>query len=223
MKKTVKISNVGGVVTIETEGLTAEEMKAVIQSVTDSNDEDGYDDEDECDDDCDCDFCSAREACFKNDDEDDEYEDDEDDEDDEEYEDDDVDIPGMFADSMSMIDRLLKEKTDIVEKLGYTVTAKIVGFNVGEYSVYGVEVNKPVNGVSQYPEYAINVNPDGSREVVSVGNATLILSSPVFKKPIVEDVKLENYHPTGEVVTCKPGEDTVKGIAALMEMVKQHM
>ena len=208
MKKTVKISNHEGVVTIETEGLTAEEMKAVIQSVTDSNDED------ECDDDCDCDFCSAREACFKDDDE---YEEDE------EYEDDDVDIPGMFADSMSMLDSLLKEKTDIVEKLGYTVTAKIVGFNVGEYNVYGVEVNKPVNGVSQYPEYALNINPDGSREVVSVGNATLILPSPVFKKPIVEDVKLENYHPTGEVVTCKPGEDTVKGIAALMEMVKQHM
>lgn len=215
MKKTVKISNVGGVVTIETEGLTAEEMKAVIQSVTDSNDEDGYDDyEDECDDDCDCDFCSAREACFG---------DDEDDEDDEEDEDDDVDIPGMFADSMSMFDDLLKEKTNIVEKLGYTVTAKIVGFNVGEYKVYGVEVNKPVNGVSQYPEYAININPDGSREVVSVGNATLILPSPVFKKPIAEDIKLQGYHMTGEVVTCKPGEDTVKGIAALMEMVKQHM
>lgn len=211
MKKTVKISNVGGVVTIETEGLTAEEMKAVIQSVTDSNDE-----EDECDDDCDCDFCSAREACFGDDD-------DEDDEDDEEDEDDDVDIPGMFADSMSMFDDLLKEKTDIVEKLGYTVTAKIVGFNVGEYKVYGVEVNKPVNGVSQYPEYAININPDGSREVVSVGNATLILPSPVFKKPIKEDIRLDNYHPTGEVVTCKPGEDTVKGIAALMEMMKQYM
>lgn len=215
MKKTVKISNVGGVVTIETEGLTAEEMKAVIQSVTDSNDEED-ECEDECDDDCDCDFCSAREACFGDDD-------DEDDEDDEEDEDDDVDIPGMFADSMSMFDDLLKEKTDIVEKLGYTVTAKIVGFNVGEYKVYGVEVNKPVNGVSQYPEYAININPDGSREVVSVGNATLILPSPVFKKPIKEDIRLDNYHPTGEVVTCKPGEDTVKGIAALMEMMKQYM
>jgi len=122
--------------------------------------------------------------------------------------------------NINIMNEFMKEKIDIVEKIGYTIAAKIVAFAHMGMTVYGIEVNKPVNGVTNLAEYSLKMAADGSRTVVQNGDGTLITPYPIFAKPVTENIVLHDYRYTGEVVSCQPGEDTIKGIAALVEMLK---
>lgn len=121
---------------------------------------------------------------------------------------------------MRMMDAIMKDKIDIVAAAGYDVVAKIVEFTYEGMPCYGIEVTPAVNGVTKMPEYSLDVNEDGHRTIVQNGNGTLIVPYPIFRKPITEEIELEDCTYTGEVVTCKPGEDAVRGISVLVEMLK---
>lgn len=159
-------------------------------------------------------------------------EDDEDDydyEDDDDYEckdddcDEDKDIEDEGNPTLRWINGMMRDKLDIVANAGYDVVAKIIAFDHEDMRCYGIEVTPAVSGVTKMPEYGLDICDNGSRAVVQNGNATLIVPYPIFSKPIAKRLELKNCHCTGEVVTCKPGEDTVNGISALVEMLKSKI
>lgn len=154
------------------------------------------------------------------DDDDDDYDDDDDDDDydDDDYDDDDDDDENSV---IRYMDTIMKESLDIVENVGYSNVAKIVTFNHMGMKTYGIEINRPVNGITRLAEYSLEIDEvTGNRAVVSEGNGTLIVLCPIFTKPVTERIPLSNYYYTGAVVSCQPGEDTVKGVNALVEILK---
>lgn len=118
------------------------------------------------------------------------------------------------------MDSVMKQSLDIVENVGYSTTAKIVTFEYMGMRTYGIEVNRPVNGITRLAEYSLEIDENGNRAIVNEGNGTLIVLCPIFTKPVTEKIVLDSYYYTGAVVSCQPGEDTIKGVNALVEILK---
>lgn len=119
-------------------------------------------------------------------------------------------------------DDIISEKTDVVAAFGYEVVAKVVAFTFRERTVYAIEVNKPLR-INVGSEYCLDIKENGERYVSSIGAATLIVPYPIFDEPITEPILLQDYRATGEVVSCKPGEDTKQGITTLLEFIRRRI
>lgn len=196
-KKKISITIDGNETKIKASDMTLEELGKLFTSPELAKAADEDEDEDEDD------------YYLRDDDDDDEY-DDEDDEYDEEE----------GNPTLRYMDSVMKQSLDIVENVGYSTTAKIVTFEYMGMKTYGIEVNRPVNGITRLAEYSLEIDENGTRAVVNEGNATLIVLCPIFRKPVFEKIVLDSYYYTGAVVSCQPGEDTIKGVNALVEILK---
>ena len=119
-------------------------------------------------------------------------------------------------------DDIISEKTDVVAAFGYEVVAKVVSFTFRGRTVYAIEVNKPLR-INVGSEYCLDIKENGERYVSSIGAATLIVPYPIFDEPITEPILLQDYRATGEVISCKPGEDTKQGITTLLEFIRRRI
>lgn len=119
-------------------------------------------------------------------------------------------------------DDIISEKTDVVAAFGYEVVAKVVAFTFRGRTVYAIEVNKPLR-ICIGSEYCLDIKENGERYVCPMGSATLIVPYPIFDDMFTEPILLEDYRATGEVVSCKPGEDTRQGITTLLEFIRRRI
>lgn len=119
-------------------------------------------------------------------------------------------------------DDIISEKTDVVAEFGYEVVAKVVAFTFRGRTVYAIEVNKPLR-ICIGSEYCLDIKENGERYVCPMGSATLIVPYPIFDDMFTEPILLEDYRATGEVVSCKPGEDTRQGITTLLEFIRRRI
>lgn len=119
-------------------------------------------------------------------------------------------------------DDIISEKTDVVAAFGYEVVAKVVAFTFRGRTVYAIEVNKPLR-ICIGSEYCLDIKENGERYVCPMGSATLIVPYPIFDEMFAEPILLQDYRATGEVVSCKPGEDTKQGITTLLEFIRRRI